>query len=75
MGEIKIGRKLIIIGFVIWIIENMYFGWNMSPMSESERNIDFLCDLLMKIGMFIYLLPIFSLYEQAVKNNEDNKTK
>lgn len=33
-------RKLVLIGFLIWLAENFYFGWNEKPQSIAERVFD-----------------------------------
>lgn len=72
MKKLKLGRTLVLIGVLFWVIENMYFGWNKSPMSELEEKSDLIVRFLVNIGFFIYILPIYSLYENAVKNSEKN---
>ena len=69
MNRIKIGKILIMVGIAFWIIENFYFGWNKLPMSEVEKDADTVSKILFYVGFFIYSLPIWSLYENAVKNN------
>ncbi len=72
MNKIKIGKTLAMIGFVIWIIENFWFGWNRFPMSEAERICDMISYAFMYIGFLVYLSPVFSLYENAVKRDSKN---
>jgi len=73
MNRIKIGKILIMIGFAMWIIENIYFGWNKLPMSEAEETCDIIVKIFMYLGFLIYILPIWSLYENAVKKHDSSK--
>ncbi len=73
MNRIKIGKILIMIGFAMWIIENIYFGWNKLPMSEAEATCDIIVKIFMYMGFGIYILPIWSLYENAVKKHDSSK--
>jgi len=72
MNKIKIGKILITIGAVVWIIENFYFGWNKLPMSKAEETWDVIVNVFMYLGFFIYFLPIKSLYENAVKRHDSS---
>jgi hypothetical protein len=73
MKLIKLGKALIMISLAIWIIENFYFGWNKLPMSEAEETCDTIVKIFMYAGLWVYSLPIFSLYEDAVKKHEASK--
>lgn len=73
MKRIKIGKILIMIGIAVWIIENIYFGWNKLPMSEAEETCDIIAKIFMYVGFWIYILPIWSLYEKAVKRQNNSK--
>jgi len=73
MNRIKIGKILLMIGFAMWIIENIYFGWNKLPMSEAEETCDLIVKIFMYLGFWIYILPIWSLYENAVKKHDSSK--
>jgi hypothetical protein len=73
MNKIKIGKTLIMIGLAMWIIENFYFGWNKLPMSEAKETCDTIVKIFMYAGLWLYSLPILSLYENAVKKNQVSK--
>ena len=70
MKKIKIGTLLLRIGLVIFVLENFYFGWNEKPMSLLEEQADFIVKYFMWIGLIIYFMPIWGLYENYVKRHE-----
>ncbi len=73
MNRIKIGKMLFMVGFAIWIIENFWFGWNKQPMSEAEETCDIIVKIFMYAGLWFYSLPIWSIYENAVKRHDGSK--
>ena len=73
MKRIKIGSRLLKIGLIIFLIENCYFGWNRIPMSDLELYADNTVNVLMSIGFAFYLMPLWDLYEDAVKKQEESK--
>ena len=73
MKRIKIGSKLLQIGLLIYLIENFYFGWNKLPMSDLELYADNTVKVFMYVGFTFYVIPIWELYENAVKNHEASK--
>ena len=70
---LQIGSRLLQIGLLIYLIENFYFGWNKLPMSDMELYADNTVRVLMNIGLVLYAMPIFWLYEDAVKKHEASK--
>ena len=46
--------NLALINIIYFIIYNTYFGWNLKPMSESEK----ICDYIFEIFTFLYIIPI-----------------
>lgn len=66
--KMKIGIVLMRIGIAVWIIENIYFGWNALPMSELEQHADNVVRLFIYLGAGFYTLPLVDLYQKAVKN-------
>lgn len=70
MKKIKIGTLLLRIGFVIYILENFYFGWNKEPMSDLELYADNVVRFCLYVGMIFYLMPIWGIYEDYVKRHE-----
>jgi hypothetical protein len=73
MKRIKIGGRLLQIGLLIYLIENFYFGWNKLPMSDMELYADNTVKIFMYAGLILYVMPIWSLYEDAVKKHEASK--
>jgi hypothetical protein len=73
MKRIKIGSILLMIGLVIFLIENSYFGWNKHPLSEMEQYADNVVRAFMYVGGITYFMPIWSLYENAVRKHEQSK--
>ena len=71
MKKIKIGTFLLRVGFVIYILENFYFGWNEKSMSDMESYADNVVVALFYMGFILYLMPVLSIYEDYVKRNED----
>ena len=70
MKKIKIGKTLMMIWFITYIVYNTYFGWNKEPMSEIEKNFDTASSILLWIGVLVYFNPIYKLYEDAVSKME-----
>jgi hypothetical protein len=73
MKRIKIGSRLLQIGLLIYLIENFYFGWNKLPMSDLELYADNAVKVFMYVGFIFYVMPIWRLYENAVKKHEASK--
>jgi hypothetical protein len=73
MRDIKIGTTLLLIGLFICVIENIYFGWNRMPMSDLELYLDNTVKVFMYVGFIFYTLPLWALYESAVKKHEAKK--
>jgi len=46
----KIYNMVMWLGFLLWIMETMYFGWNMTPQSGAERVADFIVAMMMFCG-------------------------
>lgn len=66
------GKILIMVGFAFFIIENFYFGWNELPMSEAEIIADNVVRLFFYGGFFVYSLPVWRVYENAVNKLSKN---
>lgn len=61
-------RQLAMLGLLLWIAENIYFGWNAHPQSGLERLADFVSLFLMVVFGFQYAVE-----EQVKKNMGDAK--
>jgi len=67
MKGIKWGQRILMFAFLSYIIYNTYYGWNQKPINDVEEMWDTLASWLFRLGAIIYMMPIFSLYEDAVK--------
>ena len=54
----KIGIRIIIIALLLSLIENAYFGWNVTPITTAEHWSDWILYGLMVIGAVIYFYGI-----------------
>ncbi len=70
MTLIKLGKIIMQIGIICWIIQNCIFGWNAHPQSEAEKDADLYCNFILEVGIFLYLYPSIKLYESAIKKME-----
>jgi len=52
----KIGLRILGISFMLALIENAYFGWNMVPMSQAEWILDIIIGSGLGIGYSIYVI-------------------
>lgn len=75
MKNLKVGGIMAFISLILWIVENSYFGWNSTPINDTEKFLDIVIAVLMYASMIIYIIPLFSLYETAVKKQEFNTNK
>jgi uncharacterized protein YbbC (DUF1343 family) len=73
MKKIKLAKLIIQINLLFFVVYNAYFGFNSQPLTEIEENCDIIFSSITKIGILIYILPLFTLYESAVES-KDNKT-
>jgi len=72
MSDIKISKIIIRIGLFIYVIGNIYFGWNKIPMSDLELMFDNVTQIILLSGVIIYLSPLIELYENTIKKyNKD----
>jgi hypothetical protein len=67
MKTIKLTRIIFLIGFIFWIGETWYFGWNMHAINEAEKTCDSIVSLIFAIGLFILFRPAFKAYEEYLK--------
>ena len=68
---LKIGDNLLSVFIVLYIVQNTYFGWNKLPMSELEEQTDYILKGMYYIGLFLFAMPLFKLYRNAVNKIED----
>lgn len=43
---------MFLVGFTLWILENMFFGWNQTAQSNAETVLDLLSAVLIFWGVF-----------------------
>lgn len=63
---IRISRFMFISNFIFWVIYNTYFGWNKTPINESERLFDNVYNIVFFISVILYIIPLFRIYEGFV---------
>lgn len=73
MRKIKIGKNIILIGIIFWIVETWWFGWNYKPINDYERKCDNLVWFLIGCGIFLYFQSIFEYIENNIEKNENRK--
>jgi hypothetical protein len=73
MTSTKLGLRIMQLGMILWIIQNFIFGWNLHPQSDAEKTADLYCNIILKLGIFLYLLPLIKLYEYSLKKMNDEK--
>lgn len=69
MKNIILGKNIILISWIYYIIYNSYFGWNWDSQSDAESNCDTIFKIIVYVGITIYLIPLFKLYEKLVKEH------
>lgn len=72
MRQIKAAKYLFAVWIILFLAENFYFGWNFTPQSETEKTIDLLLIVLLKISIGLYFAPIFTMYEKFIQRHENN---
>lgn len=70
MKKIKFGGVLIKMAIILFLAENFFFGWNLTPQSSLEIAADGVVSSLFTIGFIIYLIPLWKIYEDKVEENE-----
>ena len=63
---IRISKFMFMSNFIFWIIYNTYFGWNKTPINESERLFDNVYNIVFFISVILYIIPLFRIYEGFV---------
>lgn len=71
MKTAKVGIRIIQLGIILWIIQNCIFGWNAHPLSDAEKTADWYCNVIISVGIFLYLLPLHKLYQHLLKKMDD----
>tara|TARA_R110002033_G_scaffold11575_2_gene36314 strand:+ start:28 stop:252 length:225 start_codon:yes stop_codon:yes gene_type:complete len=73
MKYLKFAQKLFWINIIFFVLYNYCFGWNKVPLSELEQTFDSVSKWGWFLWMFIYLIPLFEIYEDLVKKNDYDK--
>jgi len=63
---VEIGAYIFIGAVLLNIIETIYFGCNMTPMSRSEEFLDVICWLLLNLGVTFMVVG-------SLMNKKDNE--
>ena len=71
MKSIKFAHKLFMIGFLLWTVNNFYFGWNFTPQSGAEERMDNIISMIYAVGFGIYMLPLLKIYRNWVQEMEE----
>lgn len=70
-------NKLILTGIIIWVAENIYFGWNMQPSCGMELFWDYVATAFVVGGFYqkinLHLKDIQELKEDIKELKEDIK--
>jgi hypothetical protein len=67
MKNIKLAKTLWFFNCFYFLIYNIYFGFNLHSHSVAETNCDTLFKIIFYVVLIIYLMPLFQIYEKAVK--------
>lgn len=54
----KFGYFLIVVGFTLWIIETVYFGFNIYAITDAEKFCDTLSWSLIFVGLLLDTIKI-----------------
>lgn len=73
MKNVKLSRIIFVVFVLLFVVTNTYFGWNFKPQSELEKQIDLILIWVLRLSLIIYFLPLFKIYESAVKKNDNSK--
>lgn len=66
---------LVVAGFILWIAETAYFGWNARPETAGERTLDFISGIMIGWGIFGDLLKNITIIKrETTVNNINTKT-
>ena len=64
--NIKWGPRIVFLAMAIYVVENMYFGWNEEPHSMAELIADLVVTIMLWAGFTVYIIPAFKMYEYIV---------
>jgi hypothetical protein len=67
MKNIKFAKTIWFFNWIYFLVYNIYFGFNLHSQSEAETNCDTIFKIIFYGVLIIYLMPLFQMYEKAVK--------
>lgn len=67
--------KIVIIGFVLWISETAYFGFNATPENAIESTLDFISGVLIAWGILGDLLSNVTIVKKTYSRSNTNIDK
>ena len=73
MKKIKLAKLIIQFNLIFFVVYNAYFGFNPQSLTEIEENCDIIFSAITKIGLLIYILPLFTLYESAIESKDNEQ--
>jgi hypothetical protein len=73
MKKIKLAKLIIQFNLIFFVVYNAYFGFNPQSLTEIEENCDIIFSAITKIGILIYILPLFTLYESAIESKDNEQ--
>lgn len=66
---------LVVAGFILWIAETAYFGWNRTPETSGEATLDFISGIMIGWGILGDLLRNVTIVKRnTTVNNINTKT-
>ena len=73
-NKMNFNRFLIIIGFAIWIIETVYFGFNIYAITDAEKFCDRLSFSLIFVGLLLNIIRLnININKKMIKENQKTK--
>jgi len=68
MKRFKLGKTLLYLSAIFYIIYNTHYGWNLFPESTGEKLCDGIYVIIFLFGIVLYLYPLLIVYENMVKD-------
>ena len=75
MKNLKLGKNIFLLTWILYIIYNTVYGWNKEPVDSTEEFLDFLTEVGFGAAIVIYTIPIFTLYKKRVEKMEADELK
>ena len=71
----KASSKIIILTFIFFLVYNTIFGWNKTPLSDTEILCDDIFIVSSYIGVWCWLFPLFIFISKQYKKEMKDKYK